>query len=176
VIIALLSCQGSKELEVKTYYSTYLDETKYQEIPLEQFTTYGEFQDKIEDVWCNHNIPIVHYQQAGVLKKLHVFSFCEDVIVEFRERDIIFLEHNEIYKNNIKVSKDSLLYFILKDYQNWGVDENHARSPDKLTFFIEHNPSTPIEEFKETLNTLTRALDITGAPEGVRIVLSHRVK
>jgi len=176
VIISLLSCQDSKELEVKTYCSTYLDEALYKEIPLEEYTTYGELLDKIEEVWCNQGVPVIHYQQNGIVKKLHVCSFCEDDIVEFWERDVIILKHGDIYKKNIKVNKDSLSLLIRKDLQNDGRDANHARSPDKLSFFIEHNPSTPIEELKETLETLTRALDITGAPEGVRIVLSHRVK
>lgn len=176
VIIALFSCQGSQEPEVRTYYSTNLDEALYKEIPLEEYTTYGELLNKIEEVGCNHGIPVIHYQHAGILKKLHVFAFCEDEIVEFRERDVIILKHGDIFKKSTKVNKDSLSLLIRKDLQNDGRDENYARSPDKLTFIIEHNPSTPIEEFKETLNTLTQALDITGAPEGVRIVLSHRVK
>ncbi|MFN4199105.1 MAG: hypothetical protein ACK4FS_08785 [Flavobacterium sp.] len=176
VMIALFSCQWSQEPMVRTYYNTYLDEALYKEIPMEEYTTYGELLNKIEEVWCNHGIPVIHYQHAGILKKLHVFAFCEDVIDEFRERDVILLKHGDIYKKSMKVNKDSLSKLIQKDLQNNGRDANYARSPHKLIFLIEHNPSAPIEEFKETLETLTRALDITGAPEGVRILLSHRVK
>ncbi len=176
LFILIFSCKQEKALTIKKYEGFIIrsDTTKnYKVITLEKYNSFYSLIDDINRIVCNDSIPEIILTDNDVTKKIIISNFCYSNYgcVLIRQRNVIEIYKDTIYKSGKKKPIDSLFSIMKKDYFNLGIDPNYSVKPSKLIFYL-----NDLKGLKSYLNKITTYYDKLKINENLNIVISRRLE
>jgi hypothetical protein len=164
------------ETEVKYYGISFPERDSISvNIDLNNFKSYKELLDRMEQIGCTDRIPKITLQNNGEIRKIYFQVGCNKESI--KSRDVI-----KIYDDGVSTEfdwpgwpgypLDSLQSMIDKNIKNFGKNDNMSSSPDKLVFDIVYPPDTDPKRLNNTLLQLTKAFDKVGGTNVLKVLLN----
>jgi|SRR5690554_660505 len=127
------------------------------EINIQDFSSYEQLVDRIEQVVCNDSVPAFKIESDSTYKTIYTINPCWDLYacILIYQRNVMMIINDSIitYFNSIKPI-DSLATLLKAQIQNFGKSEYHAERLDKLIFTIEQD-SLDAKRLTRILDDLT---------------------
>ncbi len=127
------------------------------QLEVNQFKNWDDLIKRTEQIVCQDSIPYINLKTSKKLKTIYIESHCweKDSNLMIKERNVLEIKNNSIYKNNAEpLPLDSLESLLKRDIFNNGKNKNLSENSEKLKVFIYYN-NDKFKTLPNTLNQLT---------------------
>jgi len=134
----LASC-GNQKKEIKEYGFKLKDSDSLNvSIRISEFDNYENFLDRLKEIVCYDSIPNIVIESENQVRNIYPIEYCEIPMFHPRFRNTFFIRMDSIVKNERKVEISELSALMKQNYENMGVKEDFADSPEKVLFIFEY--------------------------------------
>lgn len=178
-LILFQGCEESKSLNEniisKEYGQLLFDnDSATVAIDVKNYPTYIELHERIQILTCNDSIPEITFKSNDILKTVYIEGFCECLFPMTKQKNIIQIIHDSVFKVADTFPIDSLYYVMKKDYHNNGKDLMYSDSPEKISIEIEYKKIDKTNKFLNLLDKITRCFDSIDVQTPLYIYLSQK--
>jgi len=126
-------------------------------LKLEHYSNFKELTSTINRIACTDSIPKIEFVSNDTIKRIRLINFCYEGLscILIRQRNVIEVHNDSIYKIGKVYPIDSLYYLMNMDYNNNRRTYGFADSPKKLIISISY-PNNDMKSLKRTLNQITK--------------------
>jgi len=137
----------------------FLDKKKdsiFKIIKLKDYTDFNNLTKEINRIICTDSIPKIEFTLNDTIKRIRLINFCYEGItcILIRQKNVIEIYNDSIFKSGKYYPIDSLLSVMNKDFNNYAKDESYSDSPKKLLIDISYSNNN-FNELSKLLNLLT---------------------
>ena len=167
-----------KEKELKVYgaYLTTVKKNSEVELKLSSFKHFEKLITRIDDLVCNDSIPQISIQKNDIHKVINLRNICFNnyACVLIKQRNVIEIHNDTIFKQNKPYPLNDLISSIQRDYLNNGKLADHCSDPEK--FLIQISYDDTFDNLEEVLYLITEAYDSIQPEVSLKIWLVNRVE
>lgn len=179
----LVSCKNTKLKQTQVVYKEYgLLNNQHTNgsviLKLKQFNNWSELVKRIEDVVCHDSLPKVTFKTADTIKTVYLQNFCNEknTCIFIKQRNVIEIDNDIIYKSKKTYPFDSLKSVLRKDVFNKGKKPSWSETPDKLLIYISYDASKSIKKLTKTLDKLTDIYEEISTRKALNVLLVQKLK
>ncbi len=134
----MASC-GNKKKEIKEYGFKQIDADSISvSIRISEFDNYENLLDRLKEIVCFDSIPKIVLETENKIRNIYPIEYCEIPMFHPRFRNTFFIQMDSFIKNERKVEISELSTLMKQNFENMGVKEGFADSPEKVLFIFEY--------------------------------------
>ncbi len=143
---------------------------------MNKFKSFDSLRERIQEIICNDSIPQISVKSERVIKNVYPIDFCEKgfISILFKEKNVIELHNDTLFKAEKAYPLDSLSEIMRKDYSNNGKDPTYSDNPERLIIYISYD-TNGLKKLNSILNIVTDSYDKIKTNFNLNIYLNEKI-
>lgn len=180
VIITLLffvSCDKGEKQKVVKKYGNYQIEKQDREVPLilSSFKQYEILMNRVDNLTYSDSIPQILIKKGNVQKVINLHNSSPESVekILYKQKNIIKIHNDSVYKFSVKYTLDSLKSIMQRNYFNREKLARYCNDPEKLLIQISYDDT--FDNLEEVLHLITESYDSIQPKVSLKICLVHYI-
>ncbi|MBJ2173905.1 hypothetical protein JBL43_06615 [Aureibaculum sp. A20] len=151
------------------------NDSTYIEIDLKKYPTYLRLHNRMQELACSDSTPKISFRSDNILKTVYFPGSCQNMPIYLREKNVIEITQDSVFKSINVLSIDSLYYIMKMDYFNNGEDPSLSDSHDRVRIRIQYDKDERTNELTQLLDKITKYFDSVKVKTSLNISLFEKL-